>query len=133
MIGGWEKDIGKKLKVGPRASGDKIKFWTNNWFKDMQVALDNAHTAFRYPYTEPERKGKPVKDDIALLADPRLINLFRNARRRETRTGYAIYKESPNSPDKIDACMAGLLAYTARSRYLELADAKPKYAPRRIY
>lgn len=133
MIGGWEKDFGKQLKVGPRASGDKIKFWTNNWFKDMQVALDNAHTAFRYPYTEPERKGKPVKDDIALLADPRLINHFRNARRRETRTGYAIYKESPNSPDKIDACMAGLLAYTARSRYLELADAKPKYAPRRIY
>ena len=80
MIGGWEKDYGKKLKVGPRKGGDKIKFWTNNWHKDMQVALDNAHTAFRYPYTEPERKSKPIKDDIALLADPRLVNHFRNAR-----------------------------------------------------
>ena len=39
-----------------------------------------------------------------------------NARRRETRTGYAIYKESPNSPDKIDACMAGLSARSEERR-----------------
>lgn len=37
------------------------------------------------------------------------------------------YKETPNSPLKIDACIAGVLAYTARTRYLEQASSR---APR---
>ncbi|WP_226805691.1 hypothetical protein [Bifidobacterium eulemuris] len=133
MIGGWESDYDKQLKIGPRKSGDKIKFWTNSWTHDMHRALENAHTGFRYPYEKPT--GPHVKGDIALLADPRLVNHFRNARRRERSFGYLIFKETPNSPDKIDACMAGVLAYHARCKYLELAEekAKPKAAPRRLY
>ena len=33
--------------------------------------------------------------------------------------GYLIGKETPKSPHKIDACMASVLAYAARSKYLQ--------------
>ena len=62
--------------------------------------------------------GKPNPESIRLLADPRLVGHFRNARRRDNAYGYAIYKETPKSPKKIDACIAGILAYAARSKYL---------------
>ena len=80
MIGAWEKDYGKKLKVGPRKSGDLVKFYTNNWKNEMYQATENAATGFRYPYEEPEGR-KPALNSIALLADPRLINHFRHPRR----------------------------------------------------
>ncbi|WP_223852148.1 hypothetical protein [Bifidobacterium myosotis] len=131
MIAGWEKDYAKQLKYGPRKSGDLIKFYTNNWKLDMYRATENAATSFRYSYEEPEN-GRPVPNDIALLADPRLINHFRHAIRHEKTYGYKIYKETPASPDKIDACVAGVLAYQARARYLE-TGVKQRRAPIRIY
>lgn len=131
MINGWEKDYRKRLQVGPRGSGSLIKFYTNNWKLDMLHATENAYTSFRYPYEQPDRK--PIPNDIALFADPRLVNHFRHAVRHEKSYGYAIYKETPASPDKIDACIAGILAYQARARYLELEEKKPRRAPIRIY
>ncbi len=37
-----------------------------------------------------------------------------NARRRATRTGYLLYKAHPESPDKIDAAYAAIMAWKAR-------------------
>jgi phage terminase large subunit-like protein len=37
-----------------------------------------------------------------------------NARRRATRTGYLLYKAHPESPDKIDAAYAAVMAWKAR-------------------
>jgi phage terminase large subunit-like protein len=37
-----------------------------------------------------------------------------NARRRDTRTGYLLYKAYPDSPDKIDAAYAAVMAWKAR-------------------
>ncbi|MCL2089856.1 MAG: phage terminase family protein [Micrococcales bacterium] len=37
-----------------------------------------------------------------------------NARRRTNASGYGIYKQHPDSPDKIDAAVAAVLAWTAR-------------------
>ena len=132
MIGAWEKDYGKKLKVGPRKNGDLVKFYTNNWKNEMYQATENAATGFRYPYEEPEGR-KPALNSIALLADPRLVNHFRHPRRVDKSYGYKILKESPASPNKIDACVAGILAYRARARYLEIAEEKRRRAPIRIY
>lgn len=133
MIGGWETDYGSKLVTGPRGRGSKIKFYTNNWSNDMYRATENAATAFRYDY-EPVHDSKPVKGDIALLADPRLLNHFRNARVRAKSYGYAVYKETPKSPNKIDACVAGILAYAARQKVLENdAPVKRQQLPFRVY
>lgn len=131
MIGGWEKDYGRKLKVAPRKGDNRIRFYTNSWSHDMHQALETVATAFRYPYEQPEQR-RTVGNDIALLADPRLVNHFRHARRRDKSFGYLIYKETRNSANKIDACMAGVLAYQARTRYLR-SDVRPRSAPIRIY
>lgn len=117
MIGAWESEYGRDMKVYARGQSSIMKFWTNNWGVDMYHATQNAHTGFEYD-PEPVMDGKPNPESIRLLADPRLIGHFRNARRRDNAYGYAIYKETPKSPKKIDACIAGILAYAARSKYL---------------
>ena len=118
MIGGWESDYGKTMKVWSRGSQTMMRFYTNNWKLDMTRALQNAHTGFQYEYTDVSEGETPEPGDIGLLADPRLVAHFRNARRRERDFGYLIFKEQPKSPNKIDACMAGVLAYAARQKYL---------------
>ena len=65
---------------------------------------------------------EPVICDIGLLADPRLVDHFRNARRRDRSFGYLIFKETPDSPKKIDAAMAGMLAYAARMKVVGEAE-----------
>ena len=60
-----------------------------------------------------------------------------NARLRQTRHGLLIYKEFPDSPRKIDAAYALMLANAARVDALAVGDLDPTpkrrvYAPRRI-
>ena len=119
MIDTWERDFSAKLAVGPRGrNSTKIKYWTNNWSRDVYQSLVNMAANFTYEMKPVPRHAEPDVSSIALLADPRLVAHFRNARKRERSFGYLVFKETPNSPEKIDAMMAGLLAYTARNRYL---------------
>lgn len=119
MIMSWERDFSDKLAVGTRGRNvGKIHFYTNSWSRDVYQALVNMAANFRYDMKTIPRHAEPDVSSIALLADPRLVDHFRNARRRERSFGYLVFKETPNSPKKIDAMMAGLLAYTARNRYL---------------
>ena len=119
MIDAWERDFSDKLAVGPRGrNSTKIKYWTNNWSRDVYQGLVNMAANFTYEMKQVPRHAEPDVSSIALLADPRLVAHFRNARKRERSFGYLVFKETPNSPEKIDAMMAGLLAYTARNRYL---------------
>ena len=46
--------------------------------------------------------------------DPRLVRHLKNARTRSTRYGLTLRKDRPKSPNKIDAAMAGVLAFQAR-------------------
>lgn len=116
IITGWEADFGKRMRVFSRGSGSQylMRFYTNTWKRDVYQALQVMRTNFQYELTDEERDPGAVR----LLADPRLVTHFRNARMRERDFGYLIFKETPKSPKKIDACMAGLLAYTARERLL---------------
>lgn len=134
VIIGWERDYGDRLKVSPRAHGDPIRFWTNNWRREMMQILVDVHTAFMKDWVPCDDDDDPNIGGIALMGDPRLVAHFRNARRKDLKSGgYLIYKETPNSPQKIDACMAGLLAYAARIRYLESGQVDDYYAPVRLY
>ncbi|WP_223848112.1 hypothetical protein [Bifidobacterium tissieri] len=133
----WQADYGRRLVVGPRDRGDRIRFYTNSWKQDMMHGLETIHTAFQCEWEPTDDEFSPVTSDVALLGDPRLLAHFRNARRKDFRTGgYLIYKESANSPHKIDACMAGVLAYQARTRYLEFERSRPRQrfrVPSRIH
>ena len=52
-----------------------------------------------------------VHREISYDGGPYLRAHLLNARRRETRTGYLLYKSSPESADKIDAAYAAVMAY----------------------
>lgn len=118
IISGWEIDFGKKMQVSSRGS-EVMKFYTNNWHQDMYKALQNMHAGFEYEPVLDVSDKEPVASNVLLLADPRLLSHFRNAKRREKQYGYLIFKETPKSPHKIDACMASVLAYAARAKFLE--------------
>lgn len=119
MVAQWELDFDDRLMVGPRnRNSGKIRYWTNAWQRDVYQALVTMAANFQYELEDVPRHAEPRLESVALLADPRLVAHFRNARRRERAFGYLVFKETPNSPEKIDAMMAGLLAYTARNRYL---------------
>ena len=126
MIAKWELMYGDRLTVSPRARGERIRFYTNSWTREVYQNLVTMHSNFDYPYVVASER-KPVIGDIGLLADPRLVNHFRNARRRDRSFGYLIFKETPDSPKKIDAAMAGMLAYAARMKVVgEAEEVKPK-------
>lgn len=120
-IDGWELDpkIGGKLLV--EASGTSpIKWWTKRDVP-MANALERLYTAI------------VVEKTVRVSNDAVLIRHLRNAREWERRGGLVIGKESKNSPLKIDAAMASVLAYEARALYL-LKGKKPSrsFVPRRI-
>lgn len=118
IIGDWEVEFGRRMRV--QATGrDVMKFYTNNQNRAMFQALQNMHSGFEYEPVEVGAGNQPVAENVLLLADPRLLSHFRNAKRRERSFGYLIGKETPKSPHKIDACMASVLAYAARSKYLQ--------------
>lgn len=54
-----------------------------------------------------------VMGEVTMSDSPQLIQHFLNARRRSTRTGYLLYKEFPESPNKIDGTYAAMMAYKA--------------------
>ncbi|MEE8666846.1 MAG: hypothetical protein SOI13_01580 [Bifidobacterium mongoliense] len=123
MIASWESSFSHRLKVFPRGKNSgSIRFFTNNWSKDVYQTLVTMAGNFKFDW-EPVQDGDlPQPGAIALFADPRLINHFRNARRRDRSFGYLVFKETPNSPKKIDAAMAGILAYAARMKLLSKSD-----------
>ena len=124
VIIGWERDYAHLDLVGMHGSMDPMMVNTNQR-NQMAAAYVDVHTAFQRDWEPTDDDTEPVIGDIALLADPRFLTHWRNARRKNVRgtnpdgsTQYMVYKEMKNSPLKIDACIAGVLAYMARNKYL---------------
>lgn len=119
MIASWESAFTDRLKVFPRGrNSGAIRYFTNNWSRDIGQMLVTMASNFKFDWEQVGADDPPEPGDIALFADPRLVNHFRNARRRDRSFGYLVFKETPNSPKKIDAAMAGILAYAARMKLL---------------
>ncbi|NMM98146.1 hypothetical protein [Bifidobacterium olomucense] len=131
-IAQWELDYGGRLRVFPRSNGHHIRFPMNGYKSDVRAELKTLYAAFSYPMQEVPKGRKPIPENVMLFADPRLIDHFRNGRRKDTSEGYLVFKETPNSPHKIDAAMAGVLAYRARSIYLGTATGKHVIAPYKL-
>lgn len=100
QVAQWEAKFGRRLKV--RASRDApITAWPRG--KDTRVA----------EHVEKLRQAL-VMQEITWDGGSALMRHMLNARRRSIRSGgYLLYKQFPDSPDKIDAAYAAVMAYKA--------------------
>jgi len=119
-VAAWEAEYGKRLKA--RASRDHpVEWWMTGGRAVHTVrALEQFHSAI-------------VNGELTIDAtSSSLVRHLLNARRRPSRSGLQIGKEHPDSPRKIDAAIAAVLAWEARMTALALGLSKPKAIPRRI-
>ena len=100
-IARWESSFRRKLKV-KASQGAPISAWPRG--KDSRV----SH------YTEQLRQAI-ANGDCSHDGSPALTRHVLNARRRSTKSGYLLYKAYPDSPDKIDAAYAAVMAWKART------------------
>lgn len=100
-IADWEAKFGNRLKV--KASRDHpMEYWmTGSRSLTIARALEQFETAV-------------VERELSHDGDFALTRHVLHARRRVGRSGISISKEHPESPNKIDAAVAAVLAYTAR-------------------
>lgn len=99
QVAEWEAAFNKKLKVKASRS-EPIAAWPRG--KDSRVGelVEKLRQAI-------------VAEEVTMSDSPRLIAHMLHARRRTTRSGYLLYKAYPDSPDKIDAAYALVMAYSA--------------------
>jgi phage terminase large subunit-like protein len=119
-IAGWESAFGKKLKV-KSSLRHPIEWWMSGGRSYLVVrALEQFYSSV-------------VQKEITHDGSRALSRHILNARRRAGRNGIQIYKEHPDSPNKIDAAVAAVLAFEARLQALAKGEAnKTTFVPRRI-
>jgi hypothetical protein len=99
-IAAWEAAYGSRLKL--KASREApMSAWPRGKDSRVQEYVVRFHNAV-------------VGDELTHDGSSALTRHVLNARRRETRTGYLLYKAYPDSPDKIDAAYAAVMAWKAR-------------------
>lgn len=117
QIAQWEADFGRRLRV--KASRDApISAWPRG--KDTKVS----------EHVEKLRQAIVMRE-ITWDGGSALMRHILNARRRSTRTGYLLYKQFPDSPDKIDAAYAAVMAYKAYIDALSRGAAKRGFQRRK--
>lgn len=117
QIAQWEADFGRRLRV--KASRDApISAWPRG--KDTKVS----------EHVEKLRQALVMRE-ITWDGGSALMRHMLNARRRSTRTGYLLYKQFPDSPDKIDAAYAAVMAYKAYIDALSRGAAKRGFQGRK--
>ena len=117
QIAQWEADFGRRLRV--KASRDApISAWPRG--KDTKVS----------EHVEKLRQALVMRE-ITWDGGSALMRHILNARRRSTRTGYLLYKQFPDSPDKIDAAYAAVMAYKAYIDALSRGAAKRGFRRRK--
>jgi len=106
----WHNEYAERMQA--RATQARpLEYWTNRT-RVMVSALERFHEAVT---------GKSLSHDGGHVLRRHVLN----ARRRITRSGLTIGKEHPGSPNKIDACMAAVLAYEARADAVAAGAATP--------
>lgn len=119
-IASWEAKYHRRLKV--KASRDHpIAWWMTGGRSGLIV---RALEQFR---------GAVVDGELSHDGSFALTRHVLNARRRASRAGLQIAKEHPDSPRKIDAAVAAVLAYQARLAAVAAGIGRaPSSAPRRL-
>ncbi|WP_394436290.1 terminase [Streptomyces sp. SGAir0957] len=97
----WEADHGRRLKL-KASTQHPIEWWMTG---GRSFHIVRALEKFRSSVVD----GELSHDGSSVL-----MRHILNARRRESRSGIQIMKEHPDSPRKIDAAVAAVLAWQAR-------------------
>ncbi len=102
-IAKWEAGYGSRLNVKASRT-NPIEWWMTGGRSGYIVrATRQLHEAITDPQEQMSHDGHPA-----------LHRHILNARRRHTQSGVQIMKESPESPRKIDAAVAAILAWQCR-------------------
>lgn len=123
FVAQWEARYGARLRVkGSRSN--PIEWWMSGGGSRAKVT--QALEQFRDALID----GELTHDGSATLTAHVL-----NARRRTNASGYGIFKQHPDSADKIDAAVAAVLAWQARLDAVAAGavQRQPVRAPRRLY
>lgn len=96
----WEADFGRRLRI--KATRDAPM---SAWPRGKQTNAVEAVEATRLAI---------VNRELSHDGSATLTRHVLNARRRSARTGYLLYKAYPDSPEKIDAAYAAVMAWKAR-------------------
>ncbi|MFI5808987.1 terminase [Streptomyces sp. NPDC051561] len=100
-VADWEAAYGPRLKV-QSTRNHPIEWWMTGGRSTLIVrALEKFHTAL-------------TERELTLDGSSALVRHLLNSRRRKTRSGIQIMKANPDSPDKIDAAVAAVLAWQCR-------------------
>lgn len=100
-VADWEAAYGPQLKV-QSTRNHPIEWWMTGGRSTLIVrALEKFHTAL-------------TECELTLDGASALVRHLLNSRRRKTRSGIQIMKANPDSPDKIDAAIAAVLAWQCR-------------------
>lgn len=122
FVAGWEAAFNPRLKV-KATRANPIEWWMTGGRSTAVVrALEQFHAAV-------------VARDLTHDGGSVLARHVLNARRRPGRSGVQIAKDHPDSPRKIDAAVAAVLAWQCRLDGLAAGADQPEpqqYVPRRI-
>ncbi|MGC4946183.1 terminase [Streptomyces sp. DT224] len=100
-VADWEAAYGPRLKV-QSTRNHPIEWWMTGGRSTLIVrALEKFHTAL-------------TERELTIDGAAALVRHLLNSRRRKTRSGIQIMKENPDSPNKIDAAVAAVLAWQCR-------------------
>ncbi|TYR15617.1 hypothetical protein [Corynebacterium urealyticum] len=99
----------------------QVAAWEAEFQRRLRVKASRNAPIAAWPRGKDTRAGEIVEQlrqaivnrEVSLSEAPRLLTHMLNARRRSTRTGYLLYKQFPESPDKIDGAYAAMMAYKA--------------------
>jgi phage terminase large subunit-like protein len=106
----WEAAYGRKLPI--RASqNNPITVWPNGKTSAVVEHVERLRQAI---VTSGEAKARGLEPELTHDGGYALTRHVLNARRRQARTGYLLYKAYPESPNKIDAAYAAVMAWKAR-------------------
>lgn len=122
FVAQWEAKYGAKLLVKATRQ-NPIEWWMSGGRSNLIVrALEQFHSAV-------------VDGELRHTGSSVLARHVLNARRRVSRSGLQIAKAHPDSPNKIDAAVAAVLAWQARLDAVAagVGPARKARAPRRLY
>lgn len=106
----------------PSGWTEPVARWEAQWGRRLRVKASQTAPISAWPRGKDSRVTEYVERLRQAIAageahhdhSPALTRHVLNARRRQTRTGYLLYKEFPDSHRKIDAAYAAVLAWKAR-------------------
>lgn len=100
--------------------GQAVSAWWTARERQMAAALERFHTA-------------AVTGQLTHEGNPVLDRHTANVRRRDTRHGTLVRKDKPKSENKIDAAVAAVLAFEARSDAVAAGELNPTPSRRAIF